>query len=100
MSKITYLITRSDTVGGAHVHLLDLAYKAQTEGHKVEVLVGGNGSYAALLLLQRPYLLEFPYSALFALGYVVWFSPMGRSYSIAKPVARLSSDAATKIVVR
>lgn len=49
MSKITYLITRSDTVGGAHVHLLDLAYKAQTEGHKVEVLVGGNGSYAALL---------------------------------------------------
>jgi len=49
MSKITYLITRSDTVGGAHVHLLDLAYKAQTEGHKVEVLVGGNGPYAALL---------------------------------------------------
>ena len=29
----------------------------------------------ALLLLQRPYLLEFPYSALFALGFVVWFIP-------------------------
>ena len=49
MSKITYLITRSDTVGGAQVHLLDLAFKAQTEGHKVEVLVGGNGLYASLL---------------------------------------------------
>jgi glycosyltransferase involved in cell wall biosynthesis len=49
MSKITYLITRSDTVGGAHVHLLYLACKAQTEGHTVEVLVGGNGLYAALL---------------------------------------------------
>lgn len=49
MLKITYLITRSDTVGGAHVHLLDLAFKAQTEGHKVEVLVGGKGPYAALL---------------------------------------------------
>ena len=49
MSKISYLITRSDTVGGAHVHLLDLACRAQADGHTVEVLVGGNGLYAALL---------------------------------------------------
>ena len=49
MSKISYLITRSDTVGGAHVHLLDLACKAQTDGHEIEVLVGGNGLYAQLL---------------------------------------------------
>lgn len=49
MLKISYLITRSDTVGGAHVHLLDLACKAQAEGHTVEVLVGGNGLYADLL---------------------------------------------------
>ena len=49
MLKILYLITRSDTVGGAHVHLLDLACRTQAEGHDVEVLVGGNGLYAALL---------------------------------------------------
>lgn len=47
--RISYLITRSDTVGGAHVHVLDLAARAQAEGHTVEVLVGGNGLYAALL---------------------------------------------------
>jgi glycosyltransferase involved in cell wall biosynthesis len=47
--KISYLITRSDTVGGAHVHLLDLASRAQADGHTVEVLVGGGGLYAALL---------------------------------------------------
>jgi glycosyltransferase involved in cell wall biosynthesis len=49
LSKISYLITRSDTVGGAHVHLLDLAFRAQADGHTVEVLVGGNGLYAELL---------------------------------------------------
>ena len=47
--KILYLITRSDTVGGAHVHLLDLASRAQADGHTVEVMVGGNGLYAELL---------------------------------------------------
>lgn len=47
--KVAYLITRSDTVGGAHVHVLDLAARAQSEGHQVEVLVGGDGPYAALL---------------------------------------------------
>lgn len=49
MLKILYLITRSDTVGGAHVHLLDLASRAQADGHTVEVMVGGNGLYAELL---------------------------------------------------
>lgn len=47
--KIAYLITRSDTIGGAHVHLLDIAAKAQAQGHTIEVLVGGNGPYAELL---------------------------------------------------
>lgn len=47
--KIAYLITRSDTVGGAHVHMKDIALAAQAGGHEVEVLVGGNGPYAALL---------------------------------------------------
>ena len=47
--KICYLITRSDTVGGAHVHLLDLACRAKVDGHEVMVMVGGNGIYAKIL---------------------------------------------------
>ena len=47
--KIAYLITRSDTVGGAHVHVMDIAARAQAQGHDIEVLVGGNGPYAELL---------------------------------------------------
>ncbi len=49
MLNIFYLITRSDTIGGAHVHMMDLAARVQSDGHNVEVLVGGNGPYAALL---------------------------------------------------
>lgn len=52
MTKISYLITRSDTVGGAHVHVLDLASRAQDDGYSVEVLVGGDGPYADLLRLS------------------------------------------------
>lgn len=47
--KIAFLITRSDTVGGAHIHLLDLASAAQADGHDVVVLVGGDGPYVDLL---------------------------------------------------
>lgn len=47
--KISFLITRSDTIGGAHIHVLDLASRAQSAGNTVEVLVGGNGPFAALL---------------------------------------------------
>lgn len=47
--KIAYLITRSDTVGGAHVHVLDIASAARDAGHEVKVFIGGNGPYAELL---------------------------------------------------
>ena len=36
-------------MGGAHVHVLDLACRAQADGHEVEVLVGGDGPYSSLL---------------------------------------------------
>lgn len=49
MARISYIITRSDTLGGAHVHLKDLAARAQSDGHVVQVLTGGNGPYATLL---------------------------------------------------
>lgn len=47
--KICFIITRSDTVGGAHIHVLDLASRAQADGNDVTVLVGGDGPYASLL---------------------------------------------------
>lgn len=39
--KITYILTRSDFIGGASVHLLDLAHGARRAGHDVKILVGG-----------------------------------------------------------
>lgn len=43
--KIVYVITRSDVIGGASVHLLDLAYGAKDAGHEVVILVGGHGVF-------------------------------------------------------
>ncbi len=40
---ICYVITRSDVMGGASVHLLDLAAGMQQQGHRVTILVGGDG---------------------------------------------------------
>jgi len=47
--KIVFLITRSDTIGGAHVHVKDLALKLKHDGHEVVVLIGGNGVFAQIL---------------------------------------------------
>lgn len=40
---VCYVITRSDVMGGASVHLLDLASGMQNAGHQVTILVGGMG---------------------------------------------------------
>ena len=42
--KIVYIITRSDVLGGASIHLLDLAKGMIKKGHEVHVLVGGAGT--------------------------------------------------------
>lgn len=42
---ITYCITRSDTIGGAHVHVADMAAWMRASGHEAEVIVGGEGPY-------------------------------------------------------
>lgn len=47
--SIAYLITRSDAVGGAHIHVLDLALRAVKDGHRVEVWVGGSGLFIDML---------------------------------------------------
>ncbi|WP_264887134.1 glycosyltransferase family 4 protein [Stutzerimonas stutzeri] len=64
--KIAYVITRSDALGGASVHLLDLAQGMLRLGHDVVVLVGGTGTvtdrlqqdgipYRSLTHLVRPF---------------------------------------------
>ncbi len=48
--KIVYIITRSDSVGGAQLHVRDLAAAMARRGHEVHVLVGGTqGPYFQLL---------------------------------------------------
>lgn len=41
--KIAYVITRADSVGGATIHVRDLAQAMQERGHEVMVIVGGRG---------------------------------------------------------
>jgi glycosyltransferase involved in cell wall biosynthesis len=42
--RIVYLLTRSDSIGGAQIHVCDLASAMQARGHEVTVLVGGSGA--------------------------------------------------------
>lgn len=43
--RIVYIITRSDIIGGAQVHVRDLAWHLLQAGHDVTVLVGGKGPF-------------------------------------------------------
>jgi glycosyltransferase involved in cell wall biosynthesis len=47
--KVAYIITRSDLIGGAQVHIRDLATALIEHGHETIVLMGGNGPYAQAL---------------------------------------------------
>lgn len=43
--KIVYVLTQSNDIGGASVHLLDLATAMQAKGHQVVILAGGDGIF-------------------------------------------------------
>lgn len=43
MSRIAFLVTRSDQVGGSHIHARDLAVALQKDGFEVTVFLGGEG---------------------------------------------------------
>lgn len=43
--KIAYIVTRADPIGGAQIHVRDLAAAMQEQGHSVIVLVGGTGPF-------------------------------------------------------
>lgn len=47
--KIVQLITRSDSIGGAQMHVFDLSLSLKNLGHEVTVLVGGKGPFCDLL---------------------------------------------------
>ena len=49
-TRVLYLITRSDQIGGAHIHVRDIALSAQSQGFEVLVAVGGQGFYIDELL--------------------------------------------------
>jgi glycosyltransferase involved in cell wall biosynthesis len=43
--KIAYIVTRADPIGGAQIHVRDLAAAMKTLGHTVIVLSGGEGAF-------------------------------------------------------
>jgi glycosyltransferase involved in cell wall biosynthesis len=43
--KIAYIVTRADPIGGAQIHVRDLAEAMQARGHAVVVLTGGEGPF-------------------------------------------------------
>ncbi|MGI6554449.1 MAG: hypothetical protein ACOX2P_03550 [Bacillota bacterium] len=43
--KIVQIVTRSDNIGGAQVHLRDLSVELLDRGHSIQVLVGGEGPF-------------------------------------------------------
>ena len=47
--RIAYIITQSDPIGGASIHVRDLAQHFQADGHDVVVLVGGQGPFVKQL---------------------------------------------------
>ncbi|MCR8641080.1 glycosyltransferase family 4 protein [Paenibacillus sp. N1-5-1-14] len=47
--KIVQIITRSDNIGGAQMHVFDLSKSLMKMGHEVTVIVGGEGPFCELL---------------------------------------------------
>ncbi len=59
--KIVQIITRSDNIGGAQTHVMDLAKELQKQGNKVEVIVGGNGVFIDQLINKGVKVHPIPY---------------------------------------
>ncbi len=47
--KISFIITRTDTIGGAQIHVRDLARRLVAEGHEPLVITGEAGPYTQAL---------------------------------------------------
>ncbi len=47
--RIAYLITRAEPIGGAQIHVRDLAVAVRNQGHQPTVITGGSGSFVESL---------------------------------------------------
>jgi glycosyltransferase involved in cell wall biosynthesis len=47
--KILFCVTRSDTLGGAQIHVADLALAMQERGEEVVIVTGGNGVFCRFI---------------------------------------------------
>src|SRR5260370_14237234 len=52
MMRSVYVVTRSDSIGGAHVHVHDLAAALRTAGHQTIVLSGQRGPFGEELAAE------------------------------------------------
>jgi glycosyltransferase involved in cell wall biosynthesis len=50
--RIAYIVTRSDPIGGAQIHVRDLTRAMREQGHEVAVITGGSGPFTAGLQAQ------------------------------------------------
>ena len=41
--RIAFLVTRADTIGGSHIHVRDMTIALRKEGHKADIVMGGDG---------------------------------------------------------
>jgi glycosyltransferase involved in cell wall biosynthesis len=51
--NITYVITRAHPIGGAQIHVRDLAVSLQAQGHACSVVTGGTGLFVDMLRAER-----------------------------------------------
>lgn len=59
--KLVYVITRADAVGGASIHVRDLAREMIARGHDVTVLLGGTGAVTEQLAAAKVPFLSLRY---------------------------------------
>jgi glycosyltransferase involved in cell wall biosynthesis len=50
--KIAYIVTRADPIGGAQIHVRDLAAAVQAQGHSPTVMTSGRGPFVDALRMQ------------------------------------------------
>ena len=50
--RICYILTRSDALGGVQVHVKNFAKKMKSEGHEVNIILGGKGPYYQMLVTE------------------------------------------------
>jgi glycosyltransferase involved in cell wall biosynthesis len=51
--NIAYIVTRADPIGGAQIHVRDLAAAARAQGHAATVITGGTGPFVDELRAQQ-----------------------------------------------